>query len=209
MFEAPDYLRIGKPTGQCAACGKSLAEAERLASVLVPNENAPAPAAQEAAPPPDPDAAAPPKPAEEEEASFLRHDYCTACWNDLKERAYFSFWIGKRSLAGLPPKKLNKAERNVALAALFDSLADRSDEDPGLAPHLFFLAHLLMKFKIFRWLPAAPHPRTGEPMLRFLKTQTGEEIYVRDVEMSDETIVRVREEVEAYLQQATGQAVKI
>jgi len=146
----------------------------------------------------------------EEEAGFLRLDYCTKCWNAMKEQAYFSFWIGRRSAGDLPVGKLTKAERNVALAALFDSLAERGDEEQtDYSPHLFFLAHLLMKFKIFKWMPSVAHPETGEPMLRFLRAQTGEEVLVRNVEMPQEMVARVKEEVETYLQQTTGRPVKI
>lgn len=255
MLEKPDYLKIGKRTGTCAACGKSFAEAERLTSVLVAAEEevlsdetpAEKSVGQESADSgvqtikeEDPSAKAPVKKAKgkgqrtkdeeevppsaashsakkeeaaaenDEENLFERRDYCPKCWQELKDAAYFSFWIGHRSAASdLPAQKLNKAERNIALAALFDSLAEREEEETDFSPHLFFLAHLLMKFKIFKWLPSGPHPETGESMLRFLKVQTGEEVFIRDIEMPDEMVGKIKEEVEAYLTETTGRTIRI
>lgn len=223
MLEKPDYLKIGKAMPVCTACGKSLVETDRLASVLVAAEGEILPDQQpeDIAPATEPEVApaeavAPTPPAKkgeaaesEEENPFARRDYCTKCWQGLKDAAYFSFWIGHRAVSGIPAQKLNKTERNIALAALFDSLAERDQEETDFSPHLFFLAHLLMKFKVFKWLPSGPNPETGETMLRFVKVQTGEEVYIRDMDMADEMIVKIKEEVETYLTETTGQPVRI
>lgn len=232
MLEKPDYLKIGKPTGACASCGKSLAESDRLASVLLPSEDLPQKPNEPAESIADreeevqkfserekPDRgkkAKSPAPAkgkeeskEDDDPAFQRKDYCPDCWNQLKDQAYFSYWIGKRTPSLLPARKLNKTERNVALAALFDSLSDHNQEEADFTPHLFFLAHLLMKFKIFKWMPSITHPQTGEAMLRFLKTQTSEEVLLRDVDMPDEMVTRIKEEVESYVRETTGQIIDL
>lgn len=227
MLEKPDYLKIGKPTALCASCGIALAESERLASVLLPAESPapPYPESQEN----QLDDFSPAEPsaerkktkssearttddtahADEEENAFQRKDYCPDCWKELKDQAYFSYWIAKRSPSKLPPRKLNKAERNVALAALFDSLSEQNQDEADYAPHLFFLAHLLMKFKVFRWMPSVAHPETGEAMLRFAKTQINEEVLVRDLEMPDAMVVQIKEEVESYVRETTGQIITL
>jgi hypothetical protein len=125
----------------------------------------------------------------------------------MKDQAYFSFWIGRRNPTDIPLVKLNRHERNLALLALFDSLSERGNAETDYSPHLFFLAHLLMRYRIFKYLPSETDPATGAATLRFSRTDGEEEARVADAEMPPEEIVRVKEEVEAYLQQSTGQRI--
>lgn len=148
-------------------------------------------------------------PKERDEEGFRRLDYCDECWQKMKDHVFFSFWIGKPKASDLPPKKLNRAERDLALAALFDSLNERNGSEADYSPHLFFLAHLLMKYKLFKWKPARIHPKTGQSVLVFGRSDSEEEVEIPDVEMSDEAIVRVKDEVEAYLAKSVGQEVKL
>ena len=145
--------------------------------------------------------------ADESAVPFRRLDYCEDCWREVKDRAYFSFWIGRRNPTDLPVQKLNRTERNLALVALFDSLAERAGGDTDYSPHLFFLAHLLMRYRIFKYLPSEIHPVTGAATLRFSRTDGEEEARVPDLDMPPEEIVRIKDEVEAYLQQSTGQRI--
>ncbi|HUT25569.1 MAG TPA: hypothetical protein VM492_14595 [Sumerlaeia bacterium] len=219
MFDEPDYLKIEKRGSQCAGCGKSLLEEDRHPSVLLDPEKAATPAAptgeqgasgqEDRSPRESGGAPEGPHKQEAEESGYKRLDYCRDCWEGMKERAYFSFWISRRTEADLPPIKLNRAGRNVALLALFDSLSERRDEETDFAPHLFFLAHLLMKYKILKWMPGVAHPETGEPMLRFSRTDCDEEALVPDLDLPDETIVRIKEEIEEYLKENTGQIVRL
>ncbi len=150
-----------------------------------------------------------PAPEESEEESFLRLDYCEACWQELKDRAFFSFWVSKRTTTDLPRKKLSKTERNLALVALFDSLSERDDSEVDFTPHLFFLAHLLMKFKIFKWVVTKPDPKTGDLIIHFARTDSEEEVLVADMDMPPEMVVRIKEEIESYLSESTGQPVRL
>lgn len=139
--------------------------------------------------------------------TFQRLDYCQECWQKMKDQAYFSFWIGRRNPTDIPLQKLNRHERNLALVALFDSMSERGNAETDYSPHLFFLAHLLMRYRIFKYRPSVTDPATGASTLRFSRTDGEEEVQVADVEMPPEEIVRVKEEVEAYLQQSTGQRI--
>lgn len=150
-----------------------------------------------------------PAPEETEDESFLRLDYCEACWQELKDRAFFSFWVSKRATNDLPRKKLSKTERNLALVALFDSLSERDDSEVDFTPHLFFLAHLLMKFKIFKWIATKPDPKTGDLVIHFSRTDSEEEVLVSDLDMPPEMVVRIKEEIESYLSESTGQPVRL
>jgi hypothetical protein len=150
-----------------------------------------------------------PAPEETEDESFLRLDYCETCWQELKDRAFFSFWVSKRTTNDLPRKKLSKTERNLALVALFDSLSERDDSEVDFTPHLFFLAHLLMKFKIFKWIATKPDPKTGELVIQFSRTDSEEEVLVSDLDMPPEMVVRIKEEIESYLSESTGQPVRL
>ena len=225
MFENPDYLQIGKRRTNCVGCGASLVDAVRHPSVLVEREN-PAtpietvatepelrePQTEETAPPPVeneiPETSSTPEEGEEA-PSFVRLDYCEKCWNEMKQAAYFSFWVGRRTENDLPARKLNRTERNLALAALFDSLSERPPEEGDFKPHLYFLAHLLMKYRIFKWQPSITDPETGEIRIRFVRADSGEEILLPEVDMPDEMIVRIKQEVEAYLEQSTGQEIRL
>lgn len=144
-----------------------------------------------------------------EDSGFQRFDYCDKCWAEKKDKAFFCFWVGRRAPTDLPPKKLNRAERNLALLALFDSLSEKNNAENDYSPHLFFLAHLLMKFRIFKWQPSATDPETGEKMLCFLRADTQDPVLVPDSNLDDETIVQLKEEIESYLQESTGQAIRL
>lgn len=225
MLKNADYLHVSKRKPQCLLCGDSLVERERHPSALLEPKDAEkmkaafqteeqkeAEAAEEESPA-NPKQDDKKKSKEEknkkEEPVFFRADYCESCWNKMKEEAWFSFWIGKRTTSDLPKKRLNRTERNLALVALFDSLSDRIDGENDFTPHLFFIAHLLMKFKIFKWHPSEENPQTGETTLRFSRSDSEDEVRISDMEMPPEMIVKVKEEIESYLEESTGQIVKL
>ncbi len=169
----------------------------------------PADTAKEEKKSPDKEKKSPDKNTGEEPPGFLRLDFCPVCWQDFENTEFFSYWMGRRTESDLPPKKLNREERNLALLALFDSLSDREDEENDFTPHRFFLAHLLMKYKIFKWQPSVPDPETGHPLLRFHRTDAEEEVQIPEIEMPAEAIVKIKEEIEGYLEQSTGQVIRL
>ncbi len=215
MLQKSDYLRIGKRQAICVKCEKSLTEIDRHPTVLIEcdseNSNAdqvPVPVDEKT------DIKSKEKnnqPTTEEEttAGFQRMDYCEDCWKQYTDNAYFSYWMGKRRDEDLPPIKWNRAARNLALAALFDSLSERKDDGNDYTPHQFFLAHLLMKYKVFRWKPSIEDPETGENMLCFKREGTDEQVLVPNIEMPDELIVKIKNEVEEYLKESTGQEIRL
>lgn len=128
-----------------------------------------------------------------------RLDYCPECWQQLKEEAYNSFWITQRSPRRQRLKKMSKRERNSALKALFESLWDRREtEDVG--PHLYFLAHLLMKWGGLRWKEDVKDPY-GREVVVFEDHATGDTIEIMTFVISDERMFKIKEEVENFLQQ--------
>ena len=220
-----EYLHIGKRRKDCVACGASLTENPKHPSVLVqqeeidewegsenvlPDENdetsAPAEQSKKSEEPTKKDDK---KQKQEDEPEFIRLDYCDDCWAKQKEQAFFSFWIAARKETDQPKKKLNRTERNLALQALFDSLSDHNGDENDYTPHLYFIAHLLMKYKLFKWTPSIENPETGQPLLRFLRTDTeeNEEVLIPEIDMPPEQIALVRDEIQEYLLQATGQEV--
>ena len=223
MFDKADYLRFRKRGPNCAACGKPFEQEARHSSVLVEEEGdaAPTSSAESApevaetsqpatvSPAPSPEHTGRKGDAREEDSGYNRYDYCETCWTSIKDNAFFSFWIGKPNETNLPPRKLNRAERNVALVALFDSLSERLDEENDYAPHLFFLAHLLMKYRIFKWRPGVTDPQTGHKMLRFERADSEDPVLISDIELPDEMILKIKDEIETYLHQSTGQDVRL
>lgn len=83
------------------------------------------------------------------EMDSVRKDYCFNCWQKIENRQFFSFWIAKRIKPG-PDKRTTRAERNKILIQLFLSLYN-SGEKHRYRSHLFLLAHLLMKYNVFKW----------------------------------------------------------
>jgi hypothetical protein len=232
MLEKADYLQIKKRASICVRCGKPFTEDEACPSILLETgepltkppevaeitpvsvENVVAP---ENVPTPAPvvEVVAPKKKAadaavaEPEEEAFHRMDYCAACWNELKEHAYFSYWVGKPNAVNGPAKKLNRAERNIALVALFDSLSDRNGVENDYTPHLFFLAHLLMQYRIFKWIPALRDPQTGSKTLQFTRSDSEEPVLIPDMDLPDDMIVTIKTEIEQYLERSTGQVIQL
>ncbi|MFP4379481.1 MAG: hypothetical protein ACLFUS_03175 [Candidatus Sumerlaeia bacterium] len=223
MLEKADYLQISKRGLTCSGCGISLVETEKHPSVLVESDEEDMPEASTPTDAPEQteqaeqaeQAPAQDKPRqsnkkdEDDDQGYRRLDYCADCWQKIKDQAYFSFWIGKRKQSDLPPKKLNRAERNMALVALFDSLNEHNGAESNYTPHLFFLAHLLMKYKIFKWKPNEDRKNTTDKVILFSRTDSEEEVRIPDIDMADELIVTIKGEIEEYLAKSTGQEVKL
>lgn len=127
-----------------------------------------------------------------------RFDYCPACWQQIKDAAYESFWITKRVIKERT-RKLNRRQRATALRALFESLWERREtEDVG--PHLYFLAHLLMKWGGLKWRESLEDER-GREVIIFEDPITGDRLEIVSLEMDDDRMTAFNEEVEKFLQQ--------
>src|SRR5436190_12596526 len=109
------YLKIARPQNVCVLCGAEIAKAGKHHSVLLPETEA-------TNEPDDP----------------VRQDYCPACWEKIREKTYFSFWLARREKPKAP-KLQSRKERNATLLSYFDYLHQQNDAEN--AQHLFFLAH--------------------------------------------------------------------
>ena len=128
-----------------------------------------------------------------------RWDYCPECWQQMKDESWESFWITKRAIKEVRARKLNRRERSAALRALFESIWDRREtEEVGL--HLYFLAHLLLKWGGLRWRENRLD-EAGREVVVFEDPTTGDALEVSVVEADEEHIAAVNEEIERFLRQ--------
>lgn len=158
------YLQFKRAARNCLVCGVSLPELERHPSVL--------------------------KLTALEEA--VREDICPACWEKMGHREYFCYWITRRYQQGpsAEERKLERAERNEALWALFNALYSRESQDE-LAAQLFLLAHLLMKYRVLQY-----HGLAEDGRLRFFHPPTQESFLVPDMPLDAVSFVDVKAQLD-------------
>lgn len=140
--------------------------------------------------------------------SVLRHegdelqrwDYCPACWEVIKREIYDCFWLARREQKPKGMPKLNRRQRNAALRALFESLWDRREEEDS-APHLFILAHLLMKWGGLKYLNETDG-EDGRKYLVFEDPVSGDKLEIESMELEDERVLEVREAIENFLRES-------
>jgi hypothetical protein len=176
------YLRITRPQNVCVKCGAAIAEAGKHLSAIFA-----------AGPPMD---AAP----DDDDEGVLRQDFCPACWEEIRGTDYFSFWLARREKPK-PRKIQNRKERNTMLLSYFDHLYQEASPDNG--QHLYFLAHLLMKFSVFRWVRNEPPAAEGLPgRVVFRNTATDDFVTVEEVVMDEERLVAIKRGVDEFLSRA-------
>jgi hypothetical protein len=125
---------------------------------------------------------------EKEEA--IRQDFCPSCWERMTEKGYFSYWVTKRLNAPSPEqRRLARGERNEALWRLFSALYATSN--PDVAPQLFFLAHLLMRYKVLTYQGL----RDGK--LQFFHAKLEESYQIEDLPFETIDFLSVKNEVES------------
>ena len=175
------YLRITRPQNTCVKCGTPIAGEGKHPSAIF-SSTSPAVAR------------------EEPDEGVLRQDFCPACWQEMAGTDYFSFWLARRERPKTR-KIQNRKERNTTLLAYFDYLYQQGGAEN--AQHLFFLAHLLMKYSVFRWVRTEP-PETpdGRERVVFRNTATDDMVTVESVMMEEETLVAVKREVDEFLARA-------
>jgi len=170
------YLKIQRPSNECLMCGANLIEAHKHPSAIQP----------------------------EGEDGVVRKDYCLKCWSRLEGEDFFSFWIATRE-----PKpertRISREERNQLLQAYFEhiSAAEEQDAEAGHEQRRFFLAHLLMRFRVLRWKQT--DRQAG--LIVFENVQTAEEWTVKQVNLDDEAVARIKQEIEECLRK--GQDIEI
>jgi hypothetical protein len=174
------YLKIGRPQNVCVKCGAAISHAGKHPSALY-----------------DPDLSLAGQ--EEDDAEPLRQDFCPSCWAAMRsDKEYFSFWLARRDPP--KPKKLqNRKERNATLLSYFDYLCAK--QDPEYIQHLYFLAHLLMKYSVLKWVRTDPPENEGEPnRIVFRNTVTDDFIAIYEVPLDGERIAAIKKEIDESLQ---------
>lgn len=182
VVEKDLYLKIGRPTNSCVACGAEIAHAGKHPSVLRQRSETPENLEGDSA----------------DDLGPRREDYCAACWQELSEKDFVGFWLAKRE----PPKvrKIeSKKERNAGLLAWFEHLQLQNPDDE-IRQSLFFLAHLLMKYGVFKW-QRTETADDGSEVIYFKPTGSDDEVSVVAMEFSDERSVEIKRELDAFLLQ--------
>jgi hypothetical protein len=126
-----------------------------------------------------------------------RADYCPECWQLLKDEAYDSFWITRRVPRERP--RLNRRQRSAALRALFESLWERREEE-NVGPHLYLLAHLLMKWGGLRWKENQTDTQ-GREVVVFEDPASGDRIEVTSASADEERMAAIQREIEDFLRE--------
>jgi hypothetical protein len=126
----------------------------------------------------------------------IRKDYCRECWRKIKDKEYFCFWLAKR-LKPAPGKREAKRKTRTILHNLYNDLSQKSSDD--YSAHLFILAHLLMRLKVFRW-EATLKDEAGNQLLRFYDTVNDQAILLRAPSISDEKLAALRNEIFSLLE---------
>lgn len=160
---AASYLRVSRPQNMCLLCNKPLNVEGKHASLIEVSGR----------------------------EEVIRKDFCPECWQRIGEGGYFSFWITQRTQAPTAKeRRLAKAERNEALWRLFAALS-ATEAQQDLAPQLFFLAHLLLRYKVLNFVGITPEGR-----LRFIHPKLQEEFVIDDVDIEELDFVDIKNEVE-------------
>jgi hypothetical protein len=130
-----------------------------------------------------------------------RLDYCPQCWDYIKEEAWDSFWITRREVKARVPK-LTRRQRSVALRALFESLWEHREnaENREVEAHLYFLAHLLMKWGGLKWR-ASDRDGEGREIVIFEDPASGDALRVAAVETTDEQLAAMQARIEEFLRE--------
>ena len=179
-MEKEMYLKIGRPQNVCVRCGAPIAQAGKHLSAISSSA--------------DTDSA---------DTDPVREDFCPGCWQELQDKDYFSFWLARRD-PPKPRKIQNRKQRNATLLSYFDYLAGQ--DNPDYAQHVFFLAHLLMKYSVLRWLRTEPPAAEGAgERIVFRNTVTDDEVAVESVELDDERIAAIKKEIDEYLDRAVSE----
>ena len=94
---------------------------------------------------------------------------------------------------------MSRRERSTAIRALFESVWDRR-ESGDMDGHLFFLAHLLMKWGGLKWRKNRTD-EIGQEYVVFEDPASGDIIEIKSIEVQDERILSIRSEIERFLQE--------
>jgi len=122
-----------------------------------------------------------------------RRDVCRECWETVADKDFYSFWVTQRE-APKPDLRRTRQQQRAALMRLFEQF--HASGDPQFRPHVYLLAHLLMKHRQLVWEGEA-RADGGEPIVLFRHPVTGDLLRVAGVSLDDERLVAVKREIDA------------
>jgi hypothetical protein len=174
-MDKEQYLKISRPQNLCIKCGAEIARAGKHLSALSNST--------------------------QDEDDPVREDFCAECWLEMRDKDYFSFWLARREKPKIR-KIQNRKERNSTLLSYFEYLYQK--KDPEYAQHLFFLAHILMKYSVLRWQRSEPAATPDEnDKLIFKNTVTDDLVVIEAVMLDEERLVVIKKEIDEFLSRAT------
>ena len=128
--------------------------------------------------------------ADDSQNALLRNDYCETCWEKVKEKDYFSYWVTRRvPRSGKEERQKKETARQTAIR-LFEQMMQSEDEDR--TARLYILAHLLLRFRIFKWKGSEINGETGQAQLVFERATTREEVKIPDMRLSEEQLAEAQ-----------------
>lgn len=172
MLGKDQLLTLERPQAVCAECGAQLGGMDRTPTRL--------------------------RQADKEKGRPLqRADFCPDCWEFAKDEARQAYWLTRREKKEKRAPKLSRREKAVAVRALFESLWETRDSG-DVEAHVYFLAHLLLRWGGLKWLRNERAEDGGEVIV-FENPTTGDTVEVPAVDAGEETIAAIRDRIEAFL----------
>lgn len=133
---------------------------------------------------------------EASEEEIVRKDFCPVCWKDIKGQDFYIYWMTKRIQKTDEDKKISRKDKGEILLRFFTLLRNREKDE--YKPHLFILAHLLMKYGMFKFVRNVANSDRA-PGIVFECARLDEEIVIEEIDYADERLVEVRKEIERHL----------
>ena len=150
---------INRPGETCLMCGKSLDHIERHRSALS---------------------------SDDENQVLLRYDYCSDCWETVKDQPFFCNWITRRVIKNTESERAQRQNlRERACRIFLETLqADASNR----SARLYILAHLLLRLRVLKWLGHEILEDTGERILVFEDIRSHERVVIPHVRLNEEEL---------------------
>ena len=121
-----------------------------------------------------------------------RRDACPECWEKIADREFFSFWLTHRE----PPKpdtRRTREEHRAAVMRLFEQML--AGRDQRFRPHLYLLAHTLMKYRLLKW-EGTEKSEEGLERIIFRNRATDELIRIEGIDLSDDNLIAAQREID-------------
>ena len=133
---------------------------------------------------------------ETSDEEIARKDFCPVCWKNIKKQDFYIYWMTKRIQKTAEDKKISRKDKGEILLRFFTMLRNREDDE--YKSHLFILAHLLMKYGVFKFLRNVVDNEEISVIV-FECDMLDEEIRIEEIDHADEHLVEVRKEIERHL----------